>query len=195
LHKAKSVKARVLNVQAAGARMAAKVKGFGCRPVVTYPRWRTMRRPRNPVPPNTVTRREDMTRKYRAALGYAIIFSALPEAKQASAQARRIRRVTPSDEFQACARPSFASRTEGSNPAPSSEESANPRSLLRRMVQRRQDLIRGSWLRSDIAKRPGPLPEASTARARRRAAPADLLAPYMEPKHLAMLFRSILREM
>jgi hypothetical protein len=29
--------------------------------------------------PNTVTRREDMTRKYRAALGYAIIFSALPD--------------------------------------------------------------------------------------------------------------------
>jgi hypothetical protein len=85
-----------------------------------------MRRPRNPVPPNTVTRREDMTRKYRAALGYAIIFSALPEAKQASAQARRIRRVTPSDEFQACARPSIASGTEGSNPAPSSRESSKP---------------------------------------------------------------------
>src|SRR6516164_10558830 len=51
-------------------------------------KWRTMRRPRNPVPPNTGTRREDMTRKYRATLGYAIIFSALPEAKRASAQAR-----------------------------------------------------------------------------------------------------------
>jgi UDP-glucose 4-epimerase len=30
-----------------------------------------MRRPKNPVPPNTLTRREDMTRKYRAALSYA----------------------------------------------------------------------------------------------------------------------------
>src|SRR5271154_3301788 len=102
----------------------------GCREAIQTAksascRWRTMRRPRNPVPPNTVTRREDMTRKYRAALGYAIIFSALPEAKQASAQARRIRRVTPSDEFQACARPSFASGTEGSNPAPSSSQSVS----------------------------------------------------------------------
>ncbi len=86
-------------------------------------RWRTMRRPRNPLPPNTVTRRQDMSQKYRAALGYAILFSALPEAKQASAQARRIRRVTSSDEFQAGARPSFASGTEGSKPAPSSGES------------------------------------------------------------------------
>ena len=71
-----------------------------------------MRRPRNPLPPNTVTRRQDMAQKYRAALGYAILFSALPEAKQASAQARKIRRVTSSDEIQAGARPSFASGTE-----------------------------------------------------------------------------------
>jgi hypothetical protein len=103
-----------------------------------------MRRPRNPVPPNTVTRREDMTRKYRAALGYAIIFSALPEAKQASAQARRIRRVTSSDEFQACARPPFASGTEGSNPAPSSAESANARSLANESEPRGRQTVRGT---------------------------------------------------
>jgi hypothetical protein len=48
-------------------------------------RWRTMRRPRNPVPPNTVTRRQDMSRKYPAALSEAIIFSAFPEAKPVSA--------------------------------------------------------------------------------------------------------------
>ena len=53
--------------------------------------------------------------------------------------------------------------------------------------------VRRSW--RSVARRPGPLPEASTARARQQAAPADPLAPYLEPKHLAMLFRSILREM
>jgi hypothetical protein len=46
----------------AGCREAMRTaKSASCR-------WRTMRRPRNPVPPNTVTRRQDMSRKYRAAL-------------------------------------------------------------------------------------------------------------------------------
>src|SRR5271154_5063070 len=72
-----------------------------------------------------VSRRHDA--KISRRPGLRIIFSALPEAKQASAQARRIRRVTSSDESQACARPSFASGTEGSNPAPSSSESATNR--------------------------------------------------------------------
>ena len=86
-------------------------------------RWRTMRRPRNPVPPDTVTRRQDMSRRYPAAPSEAIIFSAFPEAKPVSASRSRSRRVTSIDEFQACARPSFASGTDGSNPAPSSKES------------------------------------------------------------------------
>src|SRR6202011_4494312 len=39
--------------------------------------------------------------------------------------ARRSRRVSSIDEFQACARPSFASGTDGSNPASSSSQSVS----------------------------------------------------------------------
>ena len=51
----------------------------GCREAIRTAksascRWRIMRLPRNPVPPNTVTRREDMALKYRAAVSYTIIF-------------------------------------------------------------------------------------------------------------------------
>src|SRR6266478_5159538 len=49
--------------------------------------------------------------------------SAFREAKPVSASRAQKPRVTSIDEFQACARPSFASGTNGSNPAPSSGES------------------------------------------------------------------------
>jgi hypothetical protein len=87
-----------------------------------------MRWPRNPVPPNTVTRREDMSRNYRVALSSAIISSAFPEAKPVSAHACRSRWVASIHEFQACARSSFASGTDGSDPVSSSGESENSRS-------------------------------------------------------------------
>ena len=63
----------------------------GCREAIRTARlvlcrWRTMRRSRNPVPPNTVTRRENMAQRYRTDFSYAIhILQLFRRPKQGSA--------------------------------------------------------------------------------------------------------------
>src|ERR1700730_163831 len=63
--------------------------------------------------------------KYRAARAKRSYSQLFLKRSRYQPHARRSRRVSSIDEFQACARPSFASGTDGSNPASSSRQSVS----------------------------------------------------------------------